>query len=288
MPLNIEFTTRQPDPCHLERYRYFFMSYAKRIYRAFGSLTVLMLLGAGCCTVVGGCNRAGDDLSETRALPIQKVNVIRPMRPQEKSSFATVYGRLLPGEAGKASVELQIAKEPGERISRGNRVQITLAGSVVDSNIALIQANPNNEGFNARAECEIRELNGVAFGSKVPVRIMIPSKMIPSKQGGLWVPRSALCRERGGGWSVLVVQDRTVDSARTHGSNPDASVVAEVSPRGIIVRRSVTVLSIEDRHVQVLGEITSRDSVIVDGTHRVVEGQVAIGRGTAVRQSDAG
>ena len=259
------------------------MNYAKRICRAVGSLTTLVLLGAGCCVVGGGCNRAGDDLSEIGALPIQKVNVLRPVRPQEKSSFATVYGRLLPGEAGKANVELQIANDPGERISPGDRVQITLAGSVVDSSIALIQATPNYDGFNARAECEIRELNGVAFGSKVPVRVTIPSK-----EGGLWVPRSALCRERGGGWSVLVVRDRTVGSTQTPGSNPDATVAVEVKPRGIVIRRSVRVLSIEDRHVQVLGEITSGDSIIVDGTHRVVEGQVAIGQGTTLRQSDAG
>jgi len=220
------------------------------------------------CFVASGCNHVRSDSPSPAAPTIQSVNTMRPLRPDEKSSYATFYGRPRVTESGKVLVAFPIAGEAADRITTGNPVRVSHQNESSVSTIASISPNPGGDGFLAQVVCDL-PASTLASGASVLVRVAIPDDEA-SRERGYWLPTSALSRKRGGGWSVLVVEN----------SRP-AATPSTSDIRGVVTRRSVGLIAIENDWVRVVGDITEVSSVIVDGTHRVVAGQFAEARGVA-------
>lgn len=78
---------------------------------------------------------------------------------------------------------------------------------------------------------------------------------------GFWIPQSSLAKGVRGLWSVMVVMDKDGQS-RTE-------------------KRDVEVVRVSDDRVLVRGMISPGDSVVVDGIHRITDGQLVIANSNA-------
>lgn len=92
-----------------------------------------------------------------------------------------------------------------------------------------------------------------SFGQIVEVRLTIETD-----QSGYWLPLSALQREANDLWSVSIL-------ATESGADGE---------RQTVDRRPVEIVRLEDQLVLVQGELAGEALVVVDGTHRIVPGQL--------------
>ena len=93
-----------------------------------------------------------------------------------------------------------------------------------------------------------------SFGQTVKIRFRLPTE-----KSGYWIPLSALSRESTGLWSVLVVANENADSA---------------GKKNTVQRRIVELIQLEDNRALTQGALADGDMVILNGSHRVVPGQL--------------
>ena len=93
-----------------------------------------------------------------------------------------------------------------------------------------------------------------SFGQTVKIRFRLPTE-----NSGYWIPLSALSRESTGLWSVLVVANENADSA---------------GKKNTVQRRIVELNQLEDNRALTQGALADGDMVILNGSHRVVPGQL--------------
>ena len=98
-----------------------------------------------------------------------------------------------------------------------------------------------------------------SFGQTVKIRFRLPTE-----KSGYWIPLSALSRESTGLWSVLVVAE-----AEAQNENADSA-----GKKNTVQRRIVELIQLEDNRALTQGALADGDMVILNGSHRVVPGQL--------------
>lgn len=99
----------------------------------------------------------------------------------------------------------------------------------------------------------------LSFGQTVKIRFLLPTD-----NSGHWIPTSALSRESTGLWSALVL----VEESETKNESDPAS------KRFNVERKMLQVVQLEDSWALAQGAFLEEELVIVNGSHRVVPGQL--------------
>jgi len=220
------------------------------------SLRSLALCQLACCV---GCSnslsRLSDNaISETSAISILSVNVLRPERTENASEIVVCFGQFIPDEDGSPLVEVNLANNSAVRLADGQRIWIGHDGKAVRTRIkqrSPLQGPMPGERLLLQSEEPI-DAQRWAAGDVVEIR-----SRASISEGGFWLPISALHRTANMAWSVL--------TAVKSESEADQWSVKRVECR---------IIAYEDNRVLVEAAELEGAVVIADGSHRIVPGQV--------------
>lgn len=235
-----------------------FRSNGVRWLKRLGRLSVL-----GSCLLLSGCNRInGDSVSQDAiVLPtIQKVNVFRPERVESVDTDYVFFGKLVqsPQQQQPLLVVTLPAKladdlpEQQELSARNRKSRTTCKLIEVDAD----EKPPGSRAARFSITPNVVQA-GWEFTDSIETRLTISRA-----RRGYWVPISALCQnntgqETTGDWSLF-----TATSDETDEASDSFRIGAE----------TVHVVYYDDDWVLVDCENTL-DTIVADGTHRIVEGQ---------------
>lgn len=180
--------------------------------------------------------------------------------------------------------------DPGSVVAQGQPVFVMQQDSVTEVRIALgtdqafnmkvgdvypLLAQFNNKHIEANVKSIARARNvntrtiDIIFAlgdghTVLPGDLLTLSIPQTVKESGMWVPKSALTSGVRGLWTVYTVQDKGADQK--------------------IIPKSVTVLYNNATHAYVSGALQHGDLVVVEGSHRLVPGQIVAASLTPVQQ----
>ncbi len=160
-------------------------------------------------------------------------------------------------------VEASLPRKIADALSINQSVWIVVGGQAVQAQIKTKSPVETPAGSKTISLEISSELDGVAwsFGQTVEIRFFMPSD-----SSGYWLPFSALHREAGGLWSALVAKPKS-GGANSEPQNNRSSKVT---------RKTLELIHLEDDWVLVQGAVGDGDEVIVNGSHRVVPGQIVL------------
>ena len=166
-------------------------------------------------------------------------------------------------ENAAAIVEVQIPSPIADNLTVGQPVWITAGKTILKAAIKTKSPQATAVG-NKRLTFEITDNSGkdtkTMFGQTVKIEFQTETTT-----EGFWIPQSALVGKSDGLWGVLVV---------ANGKN--GTTAESPQSRSIVAQRLVKILSMRDDWVLIEANLPETESVIVDGTHRIVLGQQVV------------
>ena len=166
-------------------------------------------------------------------------------------------------ENAPATVEVELPARIADELESGQTVWVKVNEATFSSTLATKSPTVSATG-NKRLTLEIsndsQNLSANMVGETVKVEFLMTSQGV-----GFWIPQSALVGSAGGLWSVMAVA--LEDSGPVENENGRANVV---------VQKVVEIVSVQNDRVFVKGSLVDGESVISNGTHRVVPGQRVI------------
>ena len=228
-------------------------------------LTRICLLGCAAAWIVAGCHRplAGPNAgrnpaSAAKSLTVQSVNAIAVESVQSIDNDRTFFGRIVgsqqaPGRIIVASLPQEIARQ----MSAGHPAIAVQDGTAVECELIGLAAEESPPGSRQARFLLASEFQGSLTAGNNVARLVVP---LPEQIAGNWIPLSSLNRIGNSRWSVFTLSN-----------DEDGLPVGFARVR----RQVVDVLRVEnDRCLVAPFALAESPRVIVDGTHRVVEGQI--------------
>ena len=166
-------------------------------------------------------------------------------------------------EDAKPEVEIGVPVKVADKITLGSQRQVEIEGKTYSAKVASILPEINPTTRTRTVVLELEQSLGRLIAPGEIARLTIPQTV--AKQG-YWLPVSALMRGERGLWNVYAL-------GKSSGENISRK---NTSRKNIypVERRDVEVLHTDNNRVLVRGSIKSGDRVIIDGTQRIVSGQL--------------
>ena len=163
-------------------------------------------------------------------------------------------------ENAAAMVEVQIPFAIADNLNVGQSVWITAGENILKAAIKTKSPQVTAVG-NKRLTLEITDDSGKDTKSMFGQTVKIEFQTETATQG-FWIPQSALVGKSDGLWGILVV------------ANAESGTAANaIAPNKVVAQRLIKILSMKDDWVLVDATLPDTESIIVDGTHRIVLGQ---------------
>ena len=168
-------------------------------------------------------------------------------------------------EDAKPEVEIGVPVKAASKLTSGSQKQVEVEGKTYLAKVASIlpEINPATRTRTVILELEQSSARLIAPGEIA--RLTLPQTVV--KQG-YWLPVSALMRGERGLWAVYAL-------GKSSGENISRENISRENTYRV-EHRDVEVLHTDNNRVLVRGSIESYDRIIVDGTQRIVSGQIVV------------
>ncbi len=179
---------------------------------------------------------------------IEKINAAKNSLVRSASPVITVVETTAP------KIEMDLPRDIASVMRADGEYDFLLGNVSITGRLLQMAFSENPPGSVAASFTVTSDLSNVNFllGQSVEANLRIETD-----DSGYWLPLSALQYDASELWTVLVVE---------------ASPLNGGTGKGTVARTVVSVLHLEDERALVAGELSNR-MVVIDGLHRIVQGQ---------------
>lgn len=181
-------------------------------------------------------------------------------------------------ENAKPEIEIGVPVKVASKLTPGSQRQVQIEGKTYSAKVVSILPEINPSTRTRTVVLELEQSLGRLIAPGEIARLTIPQTVM---KRGYWLPVNALMRGERGLWNVYALAESSKKQSSQKQTPkkhiPKKQILEKkTSEKNIyrVERRDVEVLHTEKNRVLVRGSIQSDDRVIIDGTQRIVSGQL--------------
>ena len=168
-------------------------------------------------------------------------------------------------ENAKPEVEIGVPVMVAEKLIPGSQRRIQIQGKTYSAKVASILPEINSNTRTRTVVLELEQSLGRLIAPGEIARLTVAQRVA---KRGYWLPVTALMRGERGLWSVYALGKASKKDTLEKNKNEKHKNTYRVE------RRDIEVLHTDNNRVLVRGSLQSGDRLIVDGTQRIVSGQL--------------
>ena len=171
-------------------------------------------------------------------------------------------------EDGKPEVEIGVPVKVASQLTLGSQKQVQIQGKTYSAKVASILPEINPSTRTRTVVLELEQSLGRLIAPGEIARLIIPQTVA---KRGYWLPVTALMRAERGLWSVYALGNKSENNILERDILENKTSEKNTYR---VERRDIEVLHTDNKRVLVRGSLQPGDRLIVDGTQRIVSGQL--------------